>query len=392
MTPTLQMPYREQAAEEIGPRTFRKQILRTGTIPYKGKHLTFTADDFREAIDSFNAKAMDQVPFVLADDENQHPEAPTDRNPNGPERYRGEVKSLELTADGIDAIVEVTDEGADLIRKNPKLGVSARLVPDVERDGKVFPLVIEHVCGTLNPRVAGMKPWESVALSVHWGSHNGNRDQVVDLSTSEYMADSPTLTDDHLEALKGLEGDARVAKARELLGEMKVDDTKDDKKVEKDDGKKFSLKGLLGIKDDKVTDEDIADAIAEAEKEGADEKEPVASLSTDDRKAIDLAQSEARDARAEVAEAKWETERTKLAAKGVPPAMLDLAEPILKTGQKVTIDLSNDEKADASEVIRKLLTAAKGTVDLSKETGSDEDTEDDAQRRKDAEAAAKDYV
>lgn len=387
MTPAMQMPYREQAAEQIGPRTFRKQILRTGQIPYKGKTLTFDRAYLERAVESFNAKAFDQVPFVLADAENKHS--------SDPERFRGEVTSLELSGDGIDAIVELTEEGAEVVRANPRLGVSARLVPDVERDGKTFAVAIEHVCGTLNPRVSGLRPWETTSLSSVRSHGLTLEREVIDLSASEYM-DTTSLTDEHLEALKGLEGDARVAKARELLGEMKTEEPKE--KTEDADAPKFRdrLKSLIGVGKEEEEDFDKAvdNLLAEENddktpKAKTGEKELVASLSDDDKRRIDLAEETSRSVDRRVAAAEWKSERRDLTEAGVPPAMLDLAEPILKSGEKAVIDLSASEQADASEVIRKLLSEAKGTVDLSTATGTEKDNDERTEAKTQAEKFGK---
>ena len=369
----FQMPVLDLAATEIAPRIFRKQILRFGEIPYKGRRLKFDRPYLEQVAASFG-KAFDQVPLVFADDDNSHA--------TSPERYRGEVKSVALTEDGIDAIVEMTEEGAELVRKNPRLGVSARLVGDVERDGTVYPAALEHVCGTLNPRLHGMRPWEPMETtslsSVRSAGDTEGREQVIDLSTSDYMTDktnTATITDEQLDELKGLSPEERAAK----LGEFTASTSEPD-----DKGKRFSLKSLLGISDDKLTDEDLAEAIkagGTVTDEKADEKELVASLSDDDRKRIDLAEEKARKADERVAAAEWKAERHELALAGVPPAMLDLAEPVLKSGQKVTIDLSDDSTADASEVIRNLLDAAKGTVDLSTASGSSEDTSQETEAK-----------
>ena len=360
----IQMPYADLAAEQVGPNIFRKQILRTGEIPYKGKRLKFDRAYLEQAVASFNAGAFDQVPFVLADEENRHT--------SDPERFRGEVKALEMNGDGIDAIVELTPDGAEIVRKNPRLGVSARLVPDRERDGQVFPVAIEHVCGTLNPRVTGLRPWESDSVR---SLSQSSSQTVIDLSHATYMSDkntSATITDEQLDELKGLTPEERAAK----LGEFNAPAEPEDK------GKKFSLKGLLGIKSDDISDEDLADAI-KAGGTTEEEPEPVgASLSDDDRKRIDLAEERSRKADERAAAAEWKAERKDLSDAGVPPAMLDLAEPILKTGQSVVIDLSDDSKADASDVIRKLLDEAKGTVDLSAAKGSSEE-EDERTEAKD---------
>lgn len=374
MSAPFQMPYREQAAESLGPRTFRKQILRTGSIPYKGKTLSFDRAYLERAVESFNAKAFDQVPFVLADADNKHSA--------DPERFRGEVKSLEMAGDGIDAIVELTEEGAQVVRENPRLGVSARLVPDVERDGKTFAVAIEHVCGTLNPRVAGMRPWETISLSsVRSASQHEERAQVIDLSASEYM-ETKTFTSDHLDKLNELPEDQRTrvtalleGKAEPVAPEKKEEPAVDDK------GKKTVadfMRGILGKKGEKLEDKDLEQAFSDLQtpEVKADDKEAVASLSDDDRKRIDLAEEVSRNADRRVAAAEWKSEKRELLDAGVPPAMLDLAEPILKSGEKATIDLSASEKADASEVIRGLLKAAEGTVDLSNAVGSDKDTDE----------------
>lgn len=400
MTPVLQMPYGVKAAEEIGPRTFRKQILKVGEIPYKGERLRFDRAYLQRAVASFNAGAMDQVPFVLADDDNQHPDTPRDKNPNGPERYRGEVKALELSGDGIDAIVELTEEGAEIVRQNPRLGVSARLVPDVERDGQIFPVVVEHVCGTLNPRVHGLRPWETVSVR---SLSQSSSQTVIDLSAAEYMTppQTPTLSDEQLEALKGLSPEERAAKVAEFVPAAPAE--KDESK-----GPLFpNLRKLFGIKEG-ASEQELDDALGKfvnSDEPAGDEHNAdkpnleTANLSDEARKAIDLANSdaasartEAQTARREVAAANWKLERKEYTDAGVPPAMLDLCEPLFKDGRAQVIDLSNGEKFDAAQAIRKLLDEAKGYVDLSESKGSSEDNEDNSekakQRVKDAEALA----
>lgn len=366
MTPALQMPYREQAASEVGPRLFRKQILKVGEIPYKGKRLKFDRDYLAKAVDSFNAGAFDQVPFVLADSDNKHS---TD-----PERFRGEVKALEMNGDGIDALVELTEEGAAIVRKNPRLGVSARLVPDREHAGQVFPVAIEHVCGTLNPRVNGLRPWETDSVR---SLSQTSDEKVIDLSASEYMADK-TFTESHLDKLNELPEDQRARVTALLDGKSEPEKPEI---AEPDKGGKVAdfMRKITGKKADGLSDEELEGAFKDLEQNAdkADTPEPVtASLSDDDRKRIDLAEENSRKADQRVAAAEWKTERAELTLAGVPPSMLDLAEPVLKTGQKVAIDLSDSESVDAADTIRKLLDEAKGTVDLSDAAGSDADTED----------------
>ena len=57
-----------------------------------------------------------------------------------------------------------SDEGAKVLRENPKLGVSARIVESYQRaDGRHFTAALQHVLGTLDPRIpacARGKPWK----------------------------------------------------------------------------------------------------------------------------------------------------------------------------------------------------------------------------------------
>lgn len=378
MSSSVLTPFRHGQPQQVGPRLFRKQLLPLGKpIRHKGQTLVFDRAYLEQVAENFRAGAYDQVPAVLADDDNRHNE--------NPENFRGEVKAVELTQEGLDVVVEMTERGAQLIAENPRLGVSARLVPEVERADGRFENVLRHVCLTMSPKANGMRAWETVSTdSVLSASQDGS--QTLDFSDAIYpdeMPDTQTLTDEQLDSLKGLSPDERATKVRELLGEMTVE-PQEPKKEDEPKGK-FSLRRLFGIEDDKVSDEDIQQALSEMKVENDDQRERVAAtLSDDDRRRIDLAEEKSRKADEKVAAAEWKLERKDLTEAGVPPAMLDLAEPILKSGQEVTIDLSDDQQADASEVIRKLLHEAKGTVDLSDAHGSSEN--------KDREAEAKDLA
>lgn len=76
---------------------------------------------------------------------------------------------------------------------------------------------------------------------------------------------------------------------------------------------------------------------------------------------------------AEVSEAKWSREREALLSQGVPPALLDLAAPVLEAEhQGAVIDLSHSvtgQRISPAQVIRQLLGHAAGYVDLSAEVG-----------------------
>lgn len=372
MSATVLTPFRQGTADQIGPRLFRKQLLPLDKpIAYKGKTLKFDRAYLEQVAKNFNAGAYDQVPAVLADDDNLHNE--------NPENFRGAVKAVEVDEDGLDVVVEMTDKGAELVADNPLLGVSARLVPDVTHgDGERFENVLRHVCLTLKPKTngTGISPWETVSTgSVLSDSHTSS--QTLDFSDAVYpdqMADK-NFTTDHLDKLNELPEDQRAQVTALLDG--KAEPAKEPEV--KDDGKKTVadfMRGILGKKAEKLDDATLEEGFASFQTpEKTEAPEPVA-LSDDDQRRIDLAEETARNADSRVAAAEWKSERLELASAGVPPAMLDLAEPVLKSGQKVTIDLSDDSKADAAEVIRNLLGAAKGTVDLSDAKGSDKDSEE----------------
>jgi hypothetical protein len=176
MTNALLTPFDLAAPTRTGRQMFRKQILKKGTINYKGQQITFDDPFLKDVVRSFNRGAYDQVPFVLADPKNRHN--------MDPERFRGEVKGLELTEDGLDMIVETTAEGAKTVQSNPRMGVSARIVQGLTKsDGRTYKRAIQHVLATMDPRLTGMRPWEAVDLSEEDGEGD-DEVEVIDLTAA----------------------------------------------------------------------------------------------------------------------------------------------------------------------------------------------------------------
>jgi len=333
MPQALQLPFNDKPAEQVGKNLWRKQVLRPGSVEHKGQTLQFSDTALDRTIERFVGGAMDSVPFVLADAKNRHND--------DPERVRGEVKTLDRQPDGLYATIELSDEGSALIERNPKLGASVRLTPDG---------VLKHVCGTLDPVVQGMKPWEKVELS--------DDDTVVDLTGDAYSETAmDALSDKDVAKLKAL-----AAKVPAGTEEAEVSDADVDK----------ALADLLADSSDDV--------------DTADKGELVASLSDEAKTAIELAQTtattavkQASDAQAELASERFKREKGDLVRAGVPPVLVDLAQPVLERTAAV-IELSNGEKADAQEIIRKMLHEAKGTINLSEvgQTGASKDERDEA--------------
>lgn len=169
----LLSPADNSDAVAVAPKLFRKRILPMATINYMGRKITFDRAYLTELASNFNDGAYDQVAFMLADSKNTHT--------LDPERFRGEIKSVEVLDDGLWGTVAVTDSAAEMLKENPKLGVSARILENYQRsDGKVYGRALQHVLGTLDPRIPGLGSWEEVALS------NGGDDTVIDLSATSY--------------------------------------------------------------------------------------------------------------------------------------------------------------------------------------------------------------
>ena len=135
--------------------------------------LHFTRDYLGKLADAFAARAYDQVPFQMATAKNEHT--------NDPERTRGQILDLQVEPDGLYALAEVTEAGEQVLRDNPMLGVSARIVENYSRsDGKFYPAAVQHVLGTLDPRIPQLGSWSPVDMT------NGG-EMVIDLSQAHWQ-------------------------------------------------------------------------------------------------------------------------------------------------------------------------------------------------------------
>lgn len=178
MSTSILTPQDQTAAVELSGGRWRKQILPYREINYTDRtgtrKLKFDRRYLAELVDSFKRGAFPQVPFQLANAANQHT--------NDPERFRGELCDLELTSDGLFGVFDINEDGAKVLSNNPKLGVSARILEGFERsDGQRFSRAMQHVLGTLDPKVHDQKPWEKVELS-----NSDAVSETVDLSGQTY--------------------------------------------------------------------------------------------------------------------------------------------------------------------------------------------------------------
>ena len=380
MTFTILTPIDLSDARKVGKRKYRKQILPLGAINYKGKRIVFDRQFHTDLSRSFKAGAYDQVPFVLANERNEHH--------MDPRLFEGSITDLVVADDGLDAVVELTPEGEALIQKNPRLGVSARIVQGLEKaNGRTFKRAIQHVLATMDPRVTGLRPWQAMDLSVFDNS------EVVDLTAETYEgkvtqmpksaiklgsvdAKAKTATID----LSGLSDDEFSKMVLDLTGEEEVEiDPKTGKPVVVDPETEEVEDGEEETEVDPEQPEETAPpatrqrplkrkTTVEESTVVEDPLEPVVANLSNEFNAF----------KRDTAKAAWNTRRAALASQGVPPFVLDLAEPVLSVPTEMVIDLSESggSKIDPKDIIDKMLDGYVGAIDLTPEMGHSIDLSD----------------
>lgn len=376
-----------------GKRRFWKQVLPNTTISYRGRKIKFDRKYHMDLADAFKKKAFDQVPIVFANGENAHN--------MDPRNFGGDVLDLAVRDDGLFALVEADKSAAKEIKRNPRLGVSARIREAVEKaDGRSFPRAIEHLCLTMNPRVTGMSPWEA---AVDLSDEDADI-EVVDLTAANYgkeedmkrttkksasskvkkaqraaltgtidlaEVDLSDLTDEQFQAVLDLS--AAVAEREDEDEDVEDEPVEERRRVRR---KKSKTKITI----DKDSEDDDPEDEAEDLDEDLDDDEADADLSDADKVIRRGEVSQFQQMRIDLAEERWGRDRDAYIAAGVPPFLVDLAEDVLSLPDPLVVDLSDDEEIDASQVIRDMLDGVQKVVDLTGEIGSSTDidlTEDD---------------
>lgn len=383
LTPFTRTPAQRGTGPD-GTRLWWKRLLPVGEIKYQDRILKFTKAYNDALVQSFNDGAYDQVPFQLADARNTHS--------NDPERFRGDVVAMRSTSDGLWVGVVPTGRGEDVLEENPRLGVSARIVEGYDRsDGKFYPYAIQHVLGTLDPRIPQLGPWRAVGLandhvttidltgeSFETGVLNMpelNQEQqaklarLLDLPEDQFSQlvsglTVPELTDDEI---------------RQLSGETETSEIGDDELAAM----------VAGLSDDEIRqletefDQEMAGAAA------------ATGLSTEAALALEMANYRVEETAAQVAElvaaqdrSAFELEKRKLVHDlGLAPSVVDMARPLLE-GAGHVVDLANGSAVDAGQVMRRVLSEVGRLgrmIDFGVELGSPMDepegTAEGAQRR-----------
>jgi len=349
MSVAILTPFTGASGRPVGQQ-WRKKLLPVGEINYKGRVLKFTRDYLGGLVSAFNQRAYDQVPFQLAGDDNKHT--------NDVERTGGQITGMALEDDGLWVTVQPSARGAAVLKDNPGLGVSARIVEEYARsDGQFFPRAIQHVLGTLDPRIPGMGGWEAVAAA-------NDAEVTFDLSGEQFTGEEPggmpELTEDQqtrLAALLNIDPAKLAALADrvdpEAVAQLDGGEPEPDPELD-----------ALAAEIENMTPEQLAELEAELEAEEAAEAEPVTAgaLSSDDQVALELAQAGVDEntrqlgiITAQLDHERWTNERGRLVAAGTPPFIADLAQPLLEGGGHV-VDLANGKSVDAGQIMRKVLT------------------------------------
>lgn len=372
MTRALLTPYDLSEPTRVGRRRFWKRILPVKTINYKGRKVTFDKQYHMDLADSFRKGAFEQVPLVFADGENRHN--------MDPRNFGGDILDMQARNDGTWALIEAEKDAAKAIRKNPRLGVSARIVEGVAKaDGRTFNRAVNHVLLTMNPRVSGLGPWQAVDLS-----DEDTDIEVVDLTAGNYEEGSPmstklktkkatgdtadereidlsSLTDEEFQQLLDLSATLLEGHEADTDEDGEDGDEEEAPKARKIRRRKSKTK-ITVEKDSEDDDPDDENGDGEDGEDGED---------TDLSEVVDTdARTRVRQMEMDLAEQRWESERGDFERAGVPPFLLDLAEPVLSQPEALTIDLSEDESLDATDIIRQMLNGVKGVLDFSDEIGT----------------------
>ena len=330
---------------------WRHKLLPVGEIAYKGRTLKFTRDYLAGLVSAFKDRAYDQVPFQLADSANTHT--------NDPERTRGQIADMTLEDDGLWVEMQPTAAGQQVLEDNPGLGVSARIVEGYDRaDGKFFPKAIQHVLGTLDPRIPGLGGWSAVEAA-------NDTEMTVDLSAETFTGEEPGMPDLDQEQQKKLAQLLNLdpAKLAAVVAQMEPGTAPDPGALNGGETSDEDA-GLQALADaiDAMSDEELAELEREMEAEGTPPPEPAtAGLSGEAALAVQLAQATGdENARqlgiitAQLDSERWQNERRKLVGGGTPPFIADLAQPLLE-GAGHVVDLANGTSVDAGQIVRKIL-------------------------------------
>lgn len=377
MSVAYRMPVQAEKAEKVGPRMFRKTIMRAGHIT-KGAHDVNVDRPFLEQlVQNFTAGLRESVTLQLADRLNRHNE--------DPERTRGKLSGLELTAnDELVGIFETSDDGAKLLETYPYIGCSPSIDMAFSRaDGRAAGPTLLHVAATTDPEVAKLGDW--LPLSAEY-------EQVIDLSAPAEAPRTQEIQDSATPGGDTPEGDPvasltdeQIAKLLKLIeGDGGSDTATAQDKNDPDDDPEFTEAELKAMATPEV-EEPAAEVKAE------DRAPELVAASHETNEALELANARIDAQAIQLARLRKERDDERYAAEvlslakdfAVPVEITEMAKPLLY-GTGHTLELSAGQKVDAGQIVRRCLkemgSRLMAHLDLGAEYGT-ADAQDDATRR-----------
>lgn len=344
---SLRLPIYDLAGDssENSEGLMEKEILRAGTINYKGNKVTFSEDDLAAAESNFSKNPVPYVPFQLADKDNNHSDSPT--------LYGGTMETLRRSPDGKSLIggFRLKDDVKEMVKHNPKFGVSVKLHPNYirETDNQHFGPTIMHVAGVHRPRVLNMADWNS--KEVLNAAMSDDDEMVVNLSEDgEYEYDANN----------------------------EIEETSNTTEANEEGGKIIMADGDQNVT---LTTNELNDMISNAVSTAlAPLQEKNTSLESQVQNLSEGRESDNKKRYEDAVKASSENYRQQ----GVPRIMVDLAEQLLLSFDKDqanhAIELSEGEGENATTtnvprvaLVGKILENAKNFVDLSEEKGNSND-------------------
>lgn len=131
---------------------WRKQVFPFGAIPWRGRELNFTPAYLGDMAEAFADGALEVVPLSAESDRGGFSGDPT--------LIRGEVRSLEVVSDGLDALAEVDAETDALLEADPEYPAAAQVIEHYRAAGThPFPVVMRGLYLTRSPAITGLRPW-----------------------------------------------------------------------------------------------------------------------------------------------------------------------------------------------------------------------------------------
>lgn len=373
MTIELLTPVNTRKGEitDLARKRYRKNILPLTKIRWKGKEKTFDLSYMKRVKDAFDKGAFPYVPVKLAPADNSHT--------NDVLRTGGRVVGLSVSEqEGLVADLELNDDGIKAVQSsNGHVPVSAKILEQLVRDDgdmAEFDAALAHVLVVDDPYVRGMTPWkdlDAVALSENRAE---SVTEIIDLS-AEHIGDSEeTMTDSKQKVTLSVTPD-QAARLIELANEdkdleelgLKAEDFEDEGTEEEGAGNitgnpSAATPALPGDKPG-----------ATPEGEGTDGDG--VQLSRQATSAIELARAEAAQANArslalsrQLVEAGIDRDVAEFERKGLAPAILKLARPLLS--QTETLELSRDGKPFQSSPAQLMRDVLDEVVELAR-TGHD---------------------